>query len=184
MDISKIVADFKSNISQAEDHYRQEAGKLRTGQAHPSMLDGLMIEAYGVTMPLIQVGSVSVPEPTQLMVTPFDPSNIESISAAIRADKRLDLNPQDDGRVVRIQLPPLTTERRQQLAKALRSQQEDAFISCRNSRHEALKQLKELDGASEDEVKRAESEIDDIMAASKSKLEEFTKVKESEILAV
>ncbi len=183
MDGNQIVKTTADKFAQSEAHFSDEISKLRTGRAHPSMLDGLMIEAYETKMPLIQVGSITVPEATTLQITPFDPTNIEAISTAIRADQQLGLNPSDDGRVVRIPVPPLTTERRQQIVKVVKEKMEDAFISMRNARHDGIKQIK-TEGLKGDEAKGLESDIDEAMAKVKKSIESAAKLKEEEILKV
>src|SRR3989344_9138439 len=114
---NQIIDQAKSKFQQAASHFQDEIKKIRTGRAHPGMLDGVMVEAYGTPMPLIQVATISVPEAQLLQITPFDPSNLQAISAAIRDNPSLGLNPMDDGRVVRIQIPPLTEERRKEFVK-------------------------------------------------------------------
>ena len=136
MDLDKILADTKDKLEVVKDHFSQELKKVRTGRANPAILDGIVVEAYNTPMSLKQVASITAPEAQLLQVTPFDPSNISAISEAIRSNQSLGLNPTDDGRVVRIPIPPLTTERRQQLVKQLRDKFEESMISARNVRHE------------------------------------------------
>ncbi|MEM6997637.1 MAG: ribosome recycling factor [Patescibacteria group bacterium] len=183
MESSTILAKFQADLSQAKEHFVSETNKLRTGRAHPSMLDGVMVEAYETMMPLNQVASISIPENTTIQVSPFDANNIEAITAAIAKDEQLGFNPVDDGRVVRVPVPALTTERRQQIVKTLGEKKEEAFISMRNARHDCLKALKESD-ANQDEVKRAESQVEDLMTQTKTAIESLAKEKESEILTV
>jgi len=102
MDKNQLISETKSKLAAATDHFRQEIDKIRTGRAHPGMLDNVMVEAYGQTMPLKAVASITTPEPQLLQITPFDPSNLQAISEAISKDESLGLNPADDGRVVRI----------------------------------------------------------------------------------
>lgn len=178
---------YEHRMQQALDFFEEELKKVRTGRAHPSMLDGVMVEAYGSKMPLIQVGSVSVPEPQQLAVTPFDPSNLQAVAKAIREDQALGLNPSDDGRVVRVPIPPLTTERRQQIVKHIGDKVEECRIAMRNVRHDALKDAKAKKDAkeiSEDDAKRAEKVLDAFMADLQIKLEAANKAKEQEIMTV
>ncbi len=178
---------YEDRMQQALDYFQEELKKVRTGRAHPSMLDGLMIEAYGGKMPLIQVASVAVPEPQQLAVTPFDPGNLQAIAKAIREDQSLGLNPSDDGRVVRVSIPPLTTERRQQIVKHIGDKVEECRIAMRNVRHDALKDAKAKKDAkeiSEDDAKRVEKGLDGTMADLQVKLEAATKAKEQEIMTV
>src|SRR3990167_2689739 len=117
MDTNQILGEARSKLDQATEHFKEELKKLRTGRAHPSMVDSVMVEAYGQSMPLKSVASISVPEPQQLQISPFDPNNLQPIANAIRNDKSLGLTPTDDGRVVRITLPPMTTENRQDKKK-------------------------------------------------------------------
>jgi ribosome recycling factor len=178
---------YEQRMQQALDHFGEELKKVRTGRAHPSMLDSVSVEAYGSQMPLVQVASVTVPEPQQLAVTPFDPSNLQAIAKAIREDQSMGLNPSDDGRVVRVPIPPLTTERRQQIVKHLGDKAEECRIALRNVRHDALKDAKAKKDAkelSEDDLKRIEKGLDGTMADMQSQLEGLMKAKEQEIMTV
>jgi ribosome recycling factor len=151
------------------------------------MLDGITVEAYGTEMPLIQVGSIAAPESQLLQITPFDPNNLEAINAAIRDDQSLGMNPMDDGRVVRVPIPPLTEERRKDIVKILGQKVEDAMISMRSVRHDALKELDEAKKnkvISEDEHKRYADQVEEAMSKAKSNAEEVAKTKESEIMTV
>ncbi len=182
-----IIKKFEDGLNSSLNHFEAELKKLRTGRAHPNMLDGVMVEAYGTQMPLIQVGSVSAPEPQLLQITPFDPNNIEPISSAIRDNQSLGMNPMDDGRVVRVPIPPLSEERRRDIVRILSQKAEEAMISVRNVRHEAIK---ELDAAkkdkliSEDEHKRTSKQIEDKMGQYKAQVEKLSSVKEKEILTL
>lgn len=178
---------YEERMQQAVDHCEEELKKVRTGRANPGMLDGIMVEAYGSRVPLLQAASITVPEPQQLAVTPFDPGNLQAVAKAIRDDQSLGLNPTDDGRVVRVTIPPLTTERRQQIAKQLGDKVEEARISLRNVRHDALKDAKvkkEAKELSEDDVKRVEKAMDDAMQSMQSKLEALAKAKEQEVMTM
>src|SRR5687768_4791531 len=119
-------------------HFEDELKKVRTGRAHPGMLEGIKAEVYGTAMPVNQVANVTAPEAQMLLVTPFDPGSIAAISAAIRADQTLGLNPSDDGRVVRVPVPALTEERRKLLVKQTSEKVEEARIVLRNIRQDAL----------------------------------------------
>lgn len=178
---------FEQRMQQAVQYFTDELKKIRTGRAHPNMLDSIMVEAYGAKMPLNQVASVTVPEAQQLAVTPFDPSNLQAIAKAIRDDQSLGLNPSDDGRVVRVPIPALTTERRQQIAKQLGEKVEDCRITLRTIRHDTLKDIKTKKDAkelSEDDAKRAEKSLDDTMRDMQAKLDATTKEKEQEIMSM
>jgi len=139
MDAQTILNETKTKFETAVTHFQDELKKIRTGRASAAMLDGVMVEAYGVPTPLIQVASIGTPEAQLLQVTPFDPSNLQAITTAIRDNQNLGLNPVDDGRVIRVPIPPLTEERRREIAKQLSGKVEDTMIRLRNARHEALK---------------------------------------------
>lgn len=184
---NQIIDQAKTKFSQAAQHFQEELKKIRTGRAHPGMLDGVMVEAYGTQMPLIQVGNVTAPEAQLLQITPFDPSNLQAISTAIRNNESLGLNPMDDGKVVRIQIPPLNEERRREYVKVLNGKVEDTMISMRNARHEALKAAEEAKKnreITEDDLSSVKKQLDEQMAKEKSEIDNLAKAKESEILTV
>jgi ribosome recycling factor len=184
---NQIIDGAKAKLLAAEAHFAEELKKLRTGRAHPSMLDGVVVKAYGTPMSLKQTASVTAPEAQLLQITPFDPSNIAAISEAIRSDQSLGLNPMDDGRVVRVPIPPLTTERRQQIVKQLNEKAEEALITTRNIRHEALDEAKKAKSdkvIGEDDFARAEKQIDELMVKTKLEIEAQAKSKEQEIMTV
>ena len=179
--------EYELRMQGVTEHFQAELAKVRTGRAHPGMLDGIKVEAYGAEMPLNQVANVTAPEAQLLQITPFDPSNIQQIAAAIRNDQSLGLNPSDDGRVVRVPVPPLTEERRRQLVKQAAEKLEEARIALRNVRQDGLKEVKrkkEGKELSEDDVKLVEKEIDRSMSESQAKLEEIFKAKEKDILTL
>ena len=187
MSPSQVVDQAKAKFSQAVDHFTEGLKSLRTGRANPAMLDGIMVEAYGTQMPLIQTATISVPEPQLLQITPFDPSNLQAIATAIRNNQALGLNPTDDGRVVRVPVPPLNEERRRELAKQVSQKQEEAMISLRNVRHEALDtidQAKKDKDLGEDEAKRIQTQIEDAMNQARGQVEMAAKAKEQEILTL
>lgn len=181
------TAIYEQKFAAAVAHFETEVKKIRTGRAHPDMLDGVIVEVYGTKMPLNQVAGVSAPESQQILVTPFDPGNIAKISAAIRADVSLGFNPSDDGRNVRVPIPPLNEERRRDIVKSLGNKVEEARISLRNIREDARKAAKvakEAKTISEDDQKRFEKNIDDSVAKNNTKIDEVAKAKEAEIMKV
>lgn len=187
MNPNQIVSDAKGKFQGALSHFEEDLKKVRTGRAHPSMLDGLVVTAYGTPMPLIQVGNVTTPEPQLLQITPYDPGNIQAISSAIRDNPSLGLNPADDGRVVRVPIPPLTEERRREFVKLVGSKVEDCMVSLRNIRHDALRsidQAKKDKAIGEDEANRLEKQVDELMASTKAQAESAAKAKEQEIMKV
>jgi ribosome recycling factor len=178
---------YEVKMNGAIEHFEEELKKVRTGRAHPDMLAGVMIDAYGSKMPLNQVANVTAPEPQQLLVTPFDPSNITAITAAIRDNQSLGLNPSDDGRVVRVPIPALTEERRRDLVKQLGEKVENVRIVLRNIRQDALKDAKRAKDAkelSEDDQKAVEKEFDKFMSDYQAKIDEMFKAKEAEVMKV
>lgn len=187
MDTNQVVPDAKSKFGQAVERFQDNLKSLRTGRASAAMLDGVTVEAYGTSMPLKQVGSIAVPEAQLIQITPFDPNNLPAIAEAIRNNQSLGLNPADDGRVVRIPIPPLNEERRRELAKQVGSKQEDCMISLRNIRHEAMdaidkaKKAKEI---GEDEAKRLHNQVEEAMHKAQAQAEAAAKAKEAEILTV
>jgi ribosome recycling factor len=179
--------DYELKMTGALEHFEEELKKVRTGRAHPGMLESVMVEVYGTKMPLSQAANITAPEPQLLQVTPFDPSNITAITAAIRDDQTLGFNPSDDGRIIRVPVPALTEERRRQMVKQAGEKVEDARITFRNVRQDALKDAKRKKDAkelSEDDVKRIEKEIDSLMADYNQKLEIAFKDKEKDILTI
>ncbi|HET8709365.1 MAG TPA: ribosome recycling factor [Candidatus Saccharimonadales bacterium] len=187
MDPNQAVKDAESKFQQAVAHFQDTLKSLRTGRASASLLDGVMVEAYGTPMPLIQVATVTAPEAQLLQITPFDPNNLQAIAAAIRNNQALGLNPTDDGRVVRVPIPPLTEERRRELAKQVGAKQEDCMVSLRNVRHDALdavNKAKKDKSIGEDDAKRLEKQIDDAMNKARSDAEAAAKAKEQEILSL
>lgn len=187
MDANQVAGDVKTKLNQAVERFKESLKSLRTGRASSSMLDGVMIEAYGTNMPLIQVGTISVPEPQLLQITPFDPGNLAAISTAIRNNQALGLNPSDDGRVVRIPIPPLNEERRRELAKQIGQKQEDCMIALRSIRHDALDlldQAKKDKDIGEDEAKRIGAQVEEAMTKAKADAEAASKAKEAELLTV
>ncbi|HEX4775042.1 MAG TPA: ribosome recycling factor [Candidatus Saccharimonadales bacterium] len=187
MNKEQLVQETKSKLTAATEHFKQEIGKIRTGRAHPGMLDGIMVEAYGQPMPLKAVASVTAPEAQLLQITPFDANNVKAISEAISKDESLGLNPADDGRIVRIQIPPLTEETRQQMVKVLHQKLEESAIAARGARHEALRQAEQAEKDKQigkDELFHLEKQIDELLARQKTETEDITKNKEKEILTV
>lgn len=178
---------YDEKMTLALAHFEEELKKVRTGRAHPSMLDSIQIEAYGQKMPLNQVANITAPEPQLLQITPFDPGTLQAISGAIRADQSLGFNPSDDGRVVRVPVPALTEERRKQIVKQTGEKVEEARIALRNIRQDALKEAKRMKDAkqlSEDDVKRVEKDIDSLMSNYQGQIDTAFKAKEKEILTL
>lgn len=181
------IAKFEEKINHAFEHYEGELKKVRTGRAHPSMLDGVQVEVYGTKMPLNQVANLTAPEAGMILITPFDANNIAHIAAAIRNDQSLGFNPSDDGRVVRVPVPPLTEERRRQIVRQTSEKVEEAKIALRNIRQDAFKEAKRAKDAkeiTEDDEKRFEKDFDAMMKNFNEKIDTAFKNKEKEILTI
>lgn len=178
---------YEDKMNSALERLIDELKKVRTGRAHPDMLDGITVEAYGSRMPLNQVANITVPEPQLLQVNPFDPSNIQSIVKAIRDDQSRGFNPSDDGRIVRIPIPALTEERRREMVKQLGDKVESCRIALRQIRQDALKEAKRQKEAkvlSENDIAVIEKDIDKSMQEFQTKIDEVYKVKEKEVMTV
>ncbi len=174
--------DDKKKMESVVERFNSEMKKVRTGRAHPDMLAGIKVEAYGQFMPLNQVANVTASDATLLVVTPFDPTNIKSISEAIRGDQSLGLNPADDGRVIRVPIPTLTEERRKEIVKNASAKVEEAKVAIRNIREDARKAVKIASEMSEDIKKRAEKEIDELTKEFSDKIDAEFKNKSDEIM--
>jgi ribosome recycling factor len=181
------IKQYEERMKQAEAHFVEELKKVRTGRASASMLDSVMVTAYGTPMPLNQVANVIAPEAQLLQITPFDPNNLQAIASAIRDNPSLGLNPMDDGRVVRVPVPPLTEERRRELAKTVGTKVEDCMVSVRNIRHDAMDAVdkaKKDKQIGEDDAKRLEKQVEDAVAKVKAEVEAAAKAKEAEIMTL
>lgn len=187
MDGKQVVDQTSKKFDAALERFRGELAKLRTGRANAAMLDGITVEAYGTSMPLIQVATISTPEAQLLQITPFDPSNLQAIATAIRNDQTLGLNPTDDGHVVRVPIPPLNEERRRDLAKQIGAKQEECLVAMRSSRHDAqsaIARMKKDKEIGEDDAKRLEKQVDEAMNSRKEQAEAAAKTKETEIMTL
>jgi ribosome recycling factor len=175
--------EYKVAMDKVIERFKGELAKVRTGRAHPDMLAGVKVEAYGQFMPLNQVANITAGDATLLLITPFDPANIANISSAIRADTTLGLNPSDDGRLIRVPVPPLTEERRKEIVKTTSSKVEEAKVSIRNVREDARKEIKTAE-LPEDISKRAEKEVDDLTKDYTAQIDQLFKEKEAEIMKI
>jgi ribosome recycling factor len=178
---------YEDKFDQVIARFEEELIKIRTGRAHPSQLDGIKVEVYGTLMPLNQVSNITTPEAQLLQITPFEPSNINAICAAIREDQSRGFDPSDNGHTIRVSLPPLTEERRKYLVKLASEKTEEAKIALRNIRQDAFKSVKhkkEAKELSEDDAKRIEKGINEDMSAANSKIEQTFLLKERDIIII
>jgi ribosome recycling factor len=180
------IPAVKSQMESALEALRREFSTVRTGKATPALLDSVRVEAYGSTLPLNQVASISTPESSLLLVQPFDQSLITEITKAIvRAS--LGLNPANDGKVIRVPIPPLTEERSKEYVKLLHKMAEEGRISIRHARRDGNEEIKKRtkDGElSEDESRRAMDEIQKLTDQHSAKIEEMLAAKEREVMTV
>jgi ribosome recycling factor len=183
-DTKALFVEVKKRMDAALEHARRELAGVRTGRASVTILDSVHVEAYGSTMPLNQVASLSVPEPTLIVAQPFDPSLMGTIEKAIRA-ANLGLNPTNDGKVVRIPLPVLTDERRKELSKLVHKLTEEGRNAVRQVRREANDRLKKLlkdHAISEDDERRALEEVQKATDQHVQLLDDMQKKKDGELL--
>ncbi len=187
MNESELINSVTSKLDQVREFFKDNLKTIRTGRANSSILDGVVVDAYGASMPLKQLASISVVDAQLIQVTPFDPSNIESINSAIRSNQSLALNPSDDGRVIRLSIPPLTEERRREVAKQINEKLEESLIRNRNTRHDGMNQVDQLKKdkiIGEDDARRIQKKIDELVNASKLDYEKLAKDKEVEVLSL
>jgi ribosome recycling factor len=183
-DLKGLFGEVKKRMDGQIEHVRRELGGVRTGRASVTILDSVHVEAYGSHVPLNQVASLSVPEPTMLVAQPFDPSLMGGIEKAIRS-ANLGLNPTNDGKVVRIPIPALTEERRRELSKLVHKYAEEGRNGVRQVRREANDKLKKLlkdHKISEDDERRGLDEVQKITDQHISLLDELQKKKDGELL--
>jgi ribosome recycling factor len=180
------LSDVKRRMDSTLETLRKEFAGLRTGRASPNLLDPVMVEAYGSSMPLSQVGTVSVPESRMINVTVWDKGMVKAVEKSIR-DAGLGLNPSADGQVVRVPLPELNQERRKELSKIASKYGEQARVSVRNVRRDGMDMLKKMekDGEiSEDELTRWQAEVQNLTDSHIKKIDESLAIKEKEIMQV
>lgn len=184
-DINSIIDDAKSKFIRAVEHLDEEMMKIRAGKASPAMLNGIMVDAYGSMTPLSGVCSITTPDARMLVLQPWDKGQIQAIVKAIM-QANIGLNPQDDGQVIRIAVPPLTEERRKDLAKQAKAEAEKSKVVIRNIRrdhNESIKKLK-AEGVSEDMMKSGEDKIQKFTDEYIAKVDKVLEIKEKEIMTV
>lgn len=177
-------SEDRKKMDNVLERFKEAMKKVRTGRAHPDMVAGVKVEVYGQFMPLNQVANITAADATMLVVTPFNPSNIQVIATAIRNDQSLGLNPADDGRIIRLAIPALTEERRKEIVKNASAKVEEAKVAIRNVREDARKAIKIATEMSEDVKKRAEKDIDDLTKEFSDKIEAEFKNKTDEIMKI
>ena len=182
-DIDLIISEAVDSMKKSLQHLDKELLKIRAGRANPSMLEGVMLEYYGSMTPLSQVSNVSTPDARTLSVQPWEKGLITEIEKAIM-NANLGLNPQNNGEMVIINIPPLTEERRKELAKKAKAEGEEAKVSIRAARKDANDMLKDIEGVSEDLIKDAEERVQTLTNKNVSQVDSVVDVKEQEIMTV
>ena len=186
MTINDVTTDAKTRMARSIDALRQELSKVRTGRAHPSLLDHVRVSYYGSDMPLNQVANVSVHDARTLGVAPYDKGMVSAVEKAIR-DSDLGLNPVTAGTLIRVPLPALTEERRRDLIKVVRHEAEAARVAVRNVRREANHALKELVKeklVSEDQERRAEEEVQKLTDRFIVEVDKVLQAKEADLMEI
>jgi ribosome recycling factor len=183
--IKKQLEDARVHMDKAIQHCDSEVAKIRAGKAMPSMLDGIMVDYYGNPTPLNQVGTVNTPDARTLVIQPWEKQLLSAIEKAIM-DSNIGLNPQNDGSVIRLNVPPLTEERRRDLVKRVKEEAEKGRIAVRNIRKEANEKIKKLksDGVSEDDIKVGEGEVQKITDNNILRVDKISEIKEKDIMTV
>ena len=183
-DLKGLFAEVNKRMTVAVDHVKHELAGVRTGRASVTILDSVHVEAYGSKMPLNQVATLSVPEPALIVAQPFDPSTMKEIEKAIRASD-LGLNPSNDGKVIRIPIPPLTDERRKELSRHVHKQAEEARNVVRNVRRDANERLKKLlkdHKISEDDERKGLDHVQKMTDEHVKMIDELQKKKDQDLL--
>jgi ribosome recycling factor len=184
--ISEVIAELEQNIAKAHEALKRELAKIRTGRAHPSLLESVRVEVYGSQMPISQCATVTAPEARMLTVKPWDKTQLKAIEKAI-VQSPLGLNPQSDGEILRIPMPPLTAERRKDLAKIVKKNGEDTKVAVRKSRHDAkdmLGNLKTEGEISEDEHDRAQKKVEELIQKGVAEIDAIIARKDKDLTEV
>jgi ribosome recycling factor len=182
----QALAAARTRMEKAVDDFRKELATIRTGRANATLLDNVRVDYHGTPMPVNQLGTMTVPDPTMIVIAPWDPSAVASIDKAIRTAD-LGLNPTNDGKVVRVPIPSLTEERRKDLVKQLHKVLENHRTAVRNIRRdlkEAIEKLEKEKKISEDEKKRSLDELEKLSHSETKKIEDLSAAKEKEVMQI
>jgi ribosome recycling factor len=186
MDPDEITLDTEAGMEKAVDYMVHEFASVRTGKASPALVENLDVEAYGSSMKLKQLALITTPEPRLVVIQPFDASTTQAIEKALK-ESRLGINPNVDGRIIRLPIPPLTEERRKELVKGIRQMAEEARVRVRSVRRDGLEALKKAQkdgGITEDDLERYEKDVQKLTDDSVKKIDEAVSSKEAEIMKV
>jgi ribosome recycling factor len=180
----EILFDAEERMDKALSIFREELRGLRTGRATPALVDSLRVEYYGSPTPLKQMAQISTPDPQSIVIRPFDPSVLKDIEKAIRASD-LGMSPNNDGKMIRLQVPPMSGEQRQKLVQRIKKSLEEAKVSCRNIRRDANKHFDAAEKAgemTEDERDKGKEAVQSLLKTYEAKLDEAAEKKTREIL--
>jgi ribosome recycling factor len=185
MSLESSITTSREMMDKAINHLEVELGRIRTGKANPAMLDSVMVDYYGAMTPLNQIANVNTPDARTLVVQPWEKSRLADIERAI-INSNLGLNPQNDGEIIRINVPPLTEERRREMVKMAKNEAEHCKVSIRNARKAGNENIKKLqkDGLAEDLAKDGENTIQNLTKDYETKVDEHVVKKEKEIMTV
>lgn len=183
--ISLELEDCNENMSKAITHAESELTKIRAGKATPSMLDGIFVDYYGSMTPLSQISNINTTDARTIIVQPWEKNMLSTIEKAI-IDSNIGLNPQNDGSIIRLAVPPLTEERRRDLVKKVKEEAEKGRVAIRNMRKDANEAIKKLknEGVSEDEIKSGEAEVQKLTDSYIAKVDQLSELKEKDIMTV
>ena len=182
--IDLVLSEAAEKMRKAVDHARSEFSSIRTGRAAPALVEKIVVDYYGSEVPLQQLAGFQVPEARMLVISPYDKGSLGAIEKAIQHSD-LGLNPSNDGAVIRLAFPPLTAERRKELVKVVKQMAEDGRVSIRNLRRTARHELDQLAGeVPEDDISRAEKELDKLTHAQEAEIDKALEQKEQELLEV
>jgi len=181
-EVEAIFKEAESSMKKAVDYFKNEIAGFRTGRASTKLVEDIKVDYYGSKMPIKQIATVVVPEPTQIVIQPWDQNAVSEIEKAIR--EYLNLNPTVQGNVVRINLPPPTEERRREMVRLLNKLAEEARVAVRNVRREAKEKIEKLEGVSEDEIRRLLERLQKLTDQYIKKINDLTAAKEEEIMSV
>jgi ribosome recycling factor len=184
--IDDVLKELQTSIGKAHEALKRDLAKLRTGRASANMLDGVRVDYYGTPTPLSQMANIAVPEARLLTVKPWDKSQIKAVEKALR-DADLGVNPQTDGDLIRIPIPPLTEERRRDLVKTAKKHGEESKVAIRKARHEALDMLSEFDkdgSMSSDDVDRGKKKVEEVVGKGVEQVDTILAHKEKDVMEV
>lgn len=184
--VKDLLKETENEMKKSVSSLRHGLASIRTGRASASLVDELLVEAYDTTMPLNQLAGIGIPDSRLITIQPYDASTIRAIERAIQMSE-LGLNPSNDGKIIRLSLPPLTEERRRELVKVVRTRVEEFKVSIRNHRREAIDHLREMEHEkmiTEDELHRAQDRLQELTDRYNKELEQVGSTKEAEVLEI